>query len=78
MAKLRYQLTKVDGADPAILVEQAVVNVIVEQQKWLATTFPRLEPKYLFIGAKATSTGSARARTAPTHSCWPNSTICMA
>ena len=32
VAKLRYQQTKVDGVVPTILVEQAVVNVITEQQ----------------------------------------------
>jgi hypothetical protein len=32
VAKLRYQQTKVDGVLPTILVEQAVVNVINEQQ----------------------------------------------
>lgn len=52
VAKLRYQQTKVDGVIPTILVEQAVVNVVREQQRWLAATHPRLSPKYLFIGVK--------------------------
>ena len=49
VAKLRYQQTKVDGVLPTILIEQAVVNVIVEQQQWVAETFPGLQPKYLFM-----------------------------
>lgn len=57
VAKLRYQQTKVDGATPTILVEQAVVNVITEQQRWLAATYPQLTPKYLFIGVKQNLAG---------------------
>ncbi|MDF0529583.1 TetR family transcriptional regulator [Tsukamurella sp. 8F] len=52
VAKLRYQQTKVDGVVPTILVEQAVVNVIREQQQWLTDTFPGVDSKYLFIGVK--------------------------
>ncbi|KXO95816.1 transposase [Tsukamurella pulmonis] len=52
VAKLRYQQTKVDGVVPTILVEQAVVNVIREQQEWLADTYPGIESRYLFIGVK--------------------------
>ncbi|KPN46487.1 tyrosine-type recombinase/integrase [Mycobacterium intracellulare] len=57
VAKLRYQQTKVDGVTPLILVEQAVVNVITEQQRWLAATHPQLTPKYLFIGVKQNLAG---------------------
>lgn len=57
VAKLRYQQTKVDGVAPTILVEQAVVNVIREQQRWLADTHPDLSPKYLFIGVKQSLAG---------------------
>lgn len=57
VAKLRYQQTKVDGVLPTILVEQAVVNVITEQQRWLAATYPHLTPKYLFIGIKQNLAG---------------------
>lgn len=57
VAKLRYQQTKVDGVVPTILVEQAVVNVITEQQRWLAAIFPNLSPKYLFIGIKQNLAG---------------------
>lgn len=57
VAKLRYQQTKVDGVVPTILVEQAVVNVITEQQRWLAATYPDLTPKYLFIGVKQNLAG---------------------
>lgn len=57
VAKLRYQQTKVDGVNPTILVEQAVVNVVREQQRWLIDTHPRLSPKYLFIGVKQNLAG---------------------
>ncbi len=52
VARLRYQQTKVDGVIPTILVEQAVVDIITEQQAWLATTYPDLTPRYLFLGLK--------------------------
>jgi integrase len=57
VAKLRYQQTKVDGVVPTILVEQAVVNVITEQQTWLTANHPDLTPKYLFIGVKQNLAG---------------------
>jgi integrase len=52
VAKLRYQQTKVDGVLPTILVEQAVVNVIGEQQAWITRRYPHLRPKYLFLGLR--------------------------
>lgn len=52
VAKLRYQQTKVDGVLPTILVEQAVVNVIGEQQAWVTRRYPNLRPKYLFLGLR--------------------------
>ncbi|MBE5447531.1 hypothetical protein E3G53_004712 [Mycobacteroides abscessus] len=50
VARLRYQQTKVEGVDPTILVEQAVVEVIAEQQRWLAQQYPGVRSKYLFVG----------------------------
>ncbi|MBN7300817.1 tyrosine-type recombinase/integrase [Mycobacteroides abscessus subsp. bolletii] len=50
VARLRYQQTKVDGVDPTILVEQAVVDVIEDQQRWLAERHPGMTSKYLFVG----------------------------
>lgn len=52
VAKLRYQQTKVDGVLPTILVEQAVVSVIGEQQAWISQRYPDLTPKYLFLGVR--------------------------
>jgi integrase len=52
VARLRYQQTKVDGIIPTILVEQAVVDIITEQQDWLKATHPHLQPRYLFLGVK--------------------------
>ncbi|SPX80688.1 tyrosine-type recombinase/integrase [Mycobacteroides abscessus] len=50
VARLRYQQTKVEGVDPTILVEQPVVDIITEQQRWLAERYPQIRPKYLFVG----------------------------
>ncbi|ORA60854.1 MULTISPECIES: tyrosine-type recombinase/integrase [Mycobacteriaceae] len=50
VARLRYQQTKVDGVDPTILIEQQIVDVIREQQRWLARRHPGMAPKYLFVG----------------------------
>lgn len=50
VARLRYQQTKVAGVDPTILVEQQIVDVIREQQRWLARRYPGIKPKYLFVG----------------------------
>jgi hypothetical protein len=52
VAKLRYQQTKVDGVCPTILVEQAIVNVVREQQDWVRRHYPQLTPKYLFLGVR--------------------------
>ena len=52
VARLRYQQTKVDDVIPTILVEQAIVDIITEQQSWLKTTYPDLAPRYLFLGVK--------------------------
>ncbi len=68
VAKLRYQQTKVDGVLPTILVEQAVVNVISEQQAWIRRRYPPdLSPKYLFLGLRHQHQGSGPpAPTSPT------------
>jgi integrase len=52
VARLRYQQTKVDNVIPTILVEQAIVDIITEQQTWLKTKYPELQPRYLFLGVK--------------------------
>jgi hypothetical protein len=52
VARLRYQQTKVDGVIPTILVEQAIVDIITEQQTWLKAKYPGLQPRYLFLGLK--------------------------
>jgi len=52
VARLRYQQTKIDGVDPTILVEQAIVNIITEQQQWHRDTHPACTPRYLFAGLR--------------------------
>lgn len=52
VARLRYQQTKVDDVIPTILVEQAIVDIIREQQDWLNTKHSQLRPRYLFLGPK--------------------------
>lgn len=49
VARLHYQQTKINGVDPTILVEQAVVDVIREQQRWVRERFPRFDGPYLFV-----------------------------
>lgn len=74
VARLRYQQTKIAGAPTTIPVEQAVVNIIREQQVWVRETIlPTLSrdvtPKYLFLarqsnqrGLRPLSSGSVRNR----------------
>lgn len=62
VARLRYQQTKVDGVDPTILVEQGVVNVVREQQRWVKEQFPDAAGKYLFLNPSHNHRGlNARA-----------------
>lgn len=61
VAKLRYQQTKVEGVTPTIMVEQAVVNVVREQQHWLAERHPELERRYLFVSPARRRGGRARS-----------------
>lgn len=53
VAKLRYQQTKVDGITATILVEQAVVDIIAAQQRWIADRWPDLAPAYLFLNLRS-------------------------
>lgn len=58
VARLRYQQTKIDGIDPTILVEQAVVNVIAEQHAWLAEMSPEMpQPEHLFLNPRGNFKG---------------------
>lgn len=67
VARLRYQQTKIAGAPNTIPVEQAVVNVIREQQQWVRDqVVPHLsrdddglpvEPKYLFVAPQRNQRG---------------------
>lgn len=53
VAKLRYQQTKIEGAPDTIFVDQEVVEIIAEQQRWLAEYLKangcQEPPRYLFI-----------------------------
>jgi integrase len=67
VARLRYQQTKIDGAPNTIPVEQAVVNLIREQQQWVREqVIPRLSrdeagcavaPKCLFVATQRNQRG---------------------
>lgn len=58
VARLRYQQTKVDGVDPTILVTQAVVTIIEEQQAWLTEHHPEAtDGPYLFIQPRGNARG---------------------
>jgi hypothetical protein len=57
---LRYQQTKIDGTPNTILVEQAVVNIVREQQQWLRDhVLPTMttSPPYLFVATKRNRRG---------------------
>lgn len=53
VAKLRYQQTKIDGAPDTIFVDEEVIGIIAEQQKWLTERRAALSvtepPAYLFV-----------------------------
>ena len=71
VARLTYQQTKVQGADPNIMVEQYVVELIQAQQKWLrnrlnlSDTDP--DPEYLFTNPRQDYKG-LRPRAYSSHS----------
>lgn len=56
VARLRYQQTKVEGVDPTILIEQAVVNLIRDQQQWVETHLGH-RPAYLFVSLRGNHRG---------------------
>ncbi|QRZ61717.1 tyrosine-type recombinase/integrase [Rothia sp. ZJ932] len=58
IARMNYQQTKVDGVEPTILVDVAVVNIIQEQQAWVEEKYPGLEHPYLFPNPRANFTGA--------------------
>lgn len=66
VARLRYQQTKIAGVDPTILVEQAVVDLIHEQQQWVTEQLGR-EPDYLFVVTRQNHQG-IRPRNYQSHS----------
>lgn len=58
VARLRYQQTKVDGVDPTILVTQAVVTIIEEQQAWFTEHRPdAADGPYLFVQPRGNARG---------------------
>lgn len=58
VARLRYQQTKVDGVDPTILVTQAVVTIVQEQQAWLAEHRPEAaDSPYVFVQPRRNARG---------------------
>lgn len=58
VARLRYQQTKVEGVDPTIPVEQAVVNLVREQQQWVTEAFPEaIDHRHLFLSPKSNHKG---------------------
>lgn len=66
VARLRYQQTKIAGVDPTILVEQAVVDLIGEQQEWVTALLGR-RPDYLFVSMRQNHQG-IRPRPYQSHS----------
>jgi integrase len=64
VARLRYRQSKIAGAPDTILVEQEVVNIIAEQQRWLrdhlAATAGDAPPRarYLFVAWQSNRLGA--------------------
>ncbi|WP_238845602.1 tyrosine-type recombinase/integrase [Nocardia terpenica] len=57
IARFHYAQTKIDIAPDTILVDQEVVEVIEEQQRWIRDRFPDLQPKFLFSQRIGNRTG---------------------
>ena len=49
IARFHYAQSKIDIAPDTILVDQEVVGVIEEQQRWIRDRFPDLRPRFLFL-----------------------------
>lgn len=68
VAKLRYQQTKIDGAPDTIFVDQEVVEIIAEQQRWLRNRLAANgctdRPRYLFVKLQNNTRGQAHYSTA--------------
>jgi integrase len=64
VARLRYRQSKIAGAPDTILVEREVVNIIREQQRWLAERLAASNPgsppapRYLFIAWQSNRLGA--------------------
>lgn len=58
VARLRYQQTKIDGADPTILVDTSVVTIISDQQEWARSHVDTgTAPDYLFLNPRRNHRG---------------------
>jgi integrase len=64
VARLRYRQSKIAGAPDTILVEREVVNIIKEQQLWLAAHLAAANPilppapRYLFVAWQSNRNGA--------------------
>jgi len=60
VAKLRYQQTKIAGAPETIFVEQEVIEIVAEQQRWLVDQIGLENPDtpYLFVSRQNNAFGT--------------------
>ena len=64
VARLRYRQSKIAGAPDTILVEREVVNIVNEQQRWLAEHLAAANPisppaaRYLFVAWQSNRNGT--------------------
>jgi integrase len=64
VARLRYRQSKIAGAPDTILVEREVVNIVNEQQQWLAEHLAAANPisppvpRYLFVAWQSNRNGA--------------------
>ena len=49
VVRFRYAQSKIDIAPDSILVDREVAAVIEEQQQWVRTCLPGLQPRFLFV-----------------------------
>jgi hypothetical protein len=50
VVRFRYAQSKIDIAPDTILIDREAAAVIEEQQQWVRSQFPDIDPRFLFTG----------------------------
>jgi hypothetical protein len=56
--RFRYAQSKIDIAPDTILIDREAAAVIEEQQQWVRSQFPDIEPRFLFTARKSNLAGA--------------------